>query len=221
MAFLWLLQLGKRKTKEMTPIYFHILASYSGNMDLAWTLKTRSDSSDFSLVFLFPFNFSFSTTFTATMEMKGEGKWWKCLDIHWVCVAPVFADVVEREREEVVVVGGWDRERDEICDLICSPRAPSPERPFTIINHLHGDILKLRWMGSSDAFKTRLWYKLRATVDGSHSPTVGSFTVPRQKNTWDACVGVVVLPVFCNCQQCWQRLLYCTCSDLPMQIKIN
>lgn len=43
-------------------------------------------------------------------------------------------------------------------------------------------------------------------MEATH-PALGLFTVPRQKNTWDSCLSVVVLQVICHCQQYRQRLL--------------
>lgn len=74
----------------------------------------------------------------------------------FVCVAPVFVFVfvfvLSRRR------GREAETEDEMRFAISSvhPGPLSPERPFTVVNHLHGDILKLGWMGSCDASQTWL-----------------------------------------------------------------
>lgn len=118
-------------------------------------------------------------------KWKGVKSDKKCLAMHCLCVLHLRV-CVERKREGEMRERLWQRRRmrqRKRWDLWSHlfTRGLSPERPFTVVNHLHGDILKLRWMGGSDAFQTCLWYTLREIVDGSLSPCVGPDYSPKAK----------------------------------------
>lgn len=84
---------------------------------LPMNLKTCSNSCS-GISFPFLSNFFF---LTSTMKMKGSKKGIQMLrNVLFVCVAPVLGFVVERGRETLTEK---ETERDEICDLICSPGA--------------------------------------------------------------------------------------------------
>lgn len=149
------------------------------------TLKTHLESGTSFLLSLYLECFFFLCSFYSHHEDE-RGK--KVIKIFgralFVCVALVVVDVVERKRE-----GDRDgqrmrqRKRWDLWSHLFT-RGLSPERPFTVVNHLHG-VLKLRWMGSSDAFQTCLWYTLREIVDGSHSPCVGSdYSLKAKEHLW-------------------------------------
>lgn len=145
----------------------------------------------------------------------------------FVCVAPAFVYVVEKKREgdrEGQMRDGMRRRKRWDLWSHLFTRGLSPERPFTVVNHLHGDILKLRWMGSSDAFQTYLWYTLREIVDGNHSPYVGPADGPQAKEHF-------LLFNYGSTSSHWQRQqlsailakgFHCTSTrDLPIQVQID
>lgn len=186
--FLWLFQLRKIKTKEVHPA--------STFKDVRTPNSSYGDKSDLpkNLEKSLRLRLALPSCFSSTCELfllctfychREDERGKKVMKTFghalFVCVAPVFVHVVEGGREGDR--GGERMRRRKRWDLWSHlfTRGLSPERPFTVVNHLHGDILKLRWMGSSDAFQTCLWYTLWEIVDGSHSPCAGWDYTPEAK----------------------------------------
>lgn len=135
----------------------------------------------------FTLNFFFSSPFTDTKKMKG-GKVIKMFDYAlFVCVCCTTVCIRCRKW------GRWERpgqgkrmrqrKRWDLWSHLFT-RGLSPEQPFTVVNHLHGDILKVWWMGGFDAFQTWLWYTLeRMWMEATHL-ALGLITPPSNRKSW-------------------------------------